>query len=163
MKKRSNLAIYFIFILTTSVVLLNRYTDFHITNYWVHFFFDFFAASSFIIIIGNLFNKLLANWSILLTFIIVGALLFVKAYLTWGGDWKTQTVLYRNIEDKNKTVNFQMRADRFAFGYKKRLIQIYRLAPFMEWTTDVDTFHIDKSKWEKLDLELNEMQFPQEK
>lgn len=161
--KRLNVTIYFIFVLTASIVLLNRYTDFHITDYRVHFFFDFFAASSFVIIIGNLFKKLRTNWFILFTFIVVGTLIFLKAFLTWGGDWKTQTVLYRNIEDENKTINFQMRADRFAFGYKKRLIQIYRLAPFMELTTDVDTINIDKSKWEKLNLQLNEMQFPKGK
>jgi hypothetical protein len=161
--KKSHLVIYFIFVFTGTIVLLNRYTDFHLTDYRVHFFFDFFAASSFVIIIGHLFKKLRTNRSILITFIVVGVVLFVKAFLTWGGDWKTQTLLYRNIEDKNKTINMQMRGDRFAFGYKKRVIQIYSLVPFMEWTTDVDTLYIDKSKWEKMDLQLNEMQFPKEK
>ena len=161
--KKSHLTIYFIFVLTASIVLLNRYTAFHITDYRVHFFFDFFAASSFIIIIGHLFKKLQTNRSIFLTFISLGILLFAKAFLTWGGDWKTQIVLYRNIENGSKTIDFQMRADRFAFGYKKRIIQIYSLAPFMEWTTDVDTSHIDESKWKKIDLEINEMQFPKEK
>ncbi len=160
--KKSNLSIYIIFIFTATIVLLNRYTDFHINDYRVHFFFDFFAATSFVIIIGHLFRKLRTNWSILLTFIVVGILFFLKAFLTWGGDWKTQTVLYRNIEDNNKTINFQMRADRFSFGYKNRIEEIYRLAPFMEWTTDVDTLYIDKSKWEKLDLQLNEMQLPKQ-
>jgi hypothetical protein len=56
-----------------------------------------------------------------------------------------------------------MRADKFSFGYKKRVVEIYSLAPFMEWRTDVDTLYIDKSKWERLDLQLNEMQFPKEK
>ena len=55
-----------------------------------------------------------------------------------------------------------MRADQFSFGYKKRVVGIYKLAPFMEWTTDVDTLKIDKSKWEKLDLQLNEMNLPKE-
>ena len=161
--KKSNLSIYIIFIFTATIVLLNRYTDFHINDYRVHFFFDFFAASSFIIIIGHLFRKLRTNWSILLTFILVGIVFFLKAFFTWGGDWKTQTVIYRNIADKNKTINFQLRADRFSFGYKDRIIEIYSLVPFMEWTTDTDTLTIDKSKWEKLDLQLNEMQFPEEK
>lgn len=160
--KKSNLSIYLIFVFTATIVLLNRYTDFHINDYRVHFFFDFFAASSFIIIIGHLFKKLKTNWSILLTFIVVGILFFLKAFFTWGGDWKTQTVLYRNIKDKNKTINFQMRADQFSFGYKKRIVEIYSLVPFIEWTTDTDTLTIDKSKWEKLDLQLNEMQLPKE-
>lgn len=161
--KKSHLSIYIIFVFTATIVLLNRYTDLHLNDYRVHFFFDFFAASSFIIIVGHLFKKLRTNWSILVTFIVVGILFFLKAFFTWGGDWKTQTVLYRNIADKNKTINFQMRADHFSFGYKKRVVEIYSLVPFIEWTTDKDTLYIDKSKWEKLDLELNEMQFPKEK
>lgn len=160
--KKSHLSIYIIFVFTATIVLLNRYTDFHITDYRVHFFFDFFAASSLIIIIGHLLKKLQTNRSILFSFLIVGVLFFLKAFFTWGGDWKTQTVLYRNIADKNKTINYQLRADRFSFGYKKRVVQIYSLAPFMEWTSDIDTLFMDKSKWEKVDLHLNEMQFPKQ-
>ena len=161
--KKSRLSIYLIFVLTATIVLLNRYTGLHINDYRVHFFFDFFAASSFIIIIGHIFKKLRTTKTILYTFIIVGALFFLKAFFTWGGDWKTQTVLYRNIEDKNKTINYQLRADHFSFGYKKRINEIYSLAPFMEWTSDIDTANIDKSKWQKVDLQLNEMQLPTEK
>lgn len=95
--------------------------------------------------------------SIILVFAGIGILCGLKAFFTWGGDWKTQTVLYRNIENKNQTVNYQLRGDRFAFGYKKRVVGIYHIAPFMEWTTDIDTLHLDKSKWEKLNLQVNEM------
>lgn len=158
--KKSNFSIYFIFVVTATVVLLNRYTDFHINDFRVHFFFDFFAAASFVIIVGHLFKKLKTNWSILITFIVVGIVFFIKAFLTWGGDWKTQIILYRNIEDKNKTINYQMRADRFSFGYKERVVTIYSILPFMEWTTDGDTLHLDKSKWEKINLRINAMQLP---
>lgn len=48
-----------------------------------------------------------------------------------------------------------MQADRFSFGYKKRIVEIYSLVPFMEIASDTDTLSIDKSKWEKLDLQLN--------
>jgi len=158
--KKLHLTLYIIFAFTATIVLLNRYTPFHITDYRVHFFFLFFAASLFVIIIGHLVKKIRSTRSILFTFIIVGTLCFLKAFFTWGGDWKTQTILYRNLADKNKTIDFQMRGDRFSFGYKKRVVGIHSLAPFMEWTTDVDTMYIDKSKWEKLDLNVNEMQLP---
>lgn len=160
--KKSHLSIYLIFVFTAAVVLMNRYTAFHINDYRVHFFFDFFAASSLVIVIGHLFKMLQSNKAILSTFIIIGALCLTKAFLTWGGDWKTQTLLYRSLENSSKTIEYQMRADRFSFGYKKRIVEIYSLAPFMEWTTDVDTLYIDKSKWEKMNLELNEMRFPVE-
>jgi hypothetical protein len=160
--KHLHLTIYIIFTVAATIILLNRYTDFYITDYRVHYFFLFFAASSFVIIIGHLFRKLRSNRSILIVFILTGAVCFAKAFLTWGGDWKTQTVLYRSLADKNKTIEFQMRADKFSFGYKKRVVGIYSLAPFMEWTTNIDTIHMDKSKWEKLNLQLNEMGLPVE-
>lgn len=161
--KKSHLSLYILFVFTATIVVLNRYTNFHINDYRVHFFFNFFAASSFVVIVGHLFNKLQSIRSILLTFLIIGILIFLKAFLTWGGDWKTQTVLYQNIEDKNKTIEIQMRGDRFAFGYKDRVIEIYSLNRFMEWTTDVDTLKIDQEKWKRVNLKLNEMKLPDQK
>lgn len=75
-----------------------------------------------------------------------------------GRRLKTQTVLYRNLDNSDKTIDIQVRADKFAFGYKDRIIALYKLAPFMAWTSDIDTIQIDKSKWEKVDLYLNEME-----
>ena len=161
--KKNHLFIYILFVVTFTIVLLNRYTAFYINDYRVHFLFDFLAAASLVIIVGHLFKKLRTNKSIFITFIVVGILVFLKAFLTWGGDWKTQTILYRNIEDKNKTINFQLRADKFTFGYKDRIICVDKLAPFMEWTTDIDTALIDKSKWEKVNLRVNDMKLPEEK
>lgn len=156
--KTLHLSLYLIFVVTATIVLLNRYTDFYLTDYRVHFFFLFFATSSFVVILGHVFRKLRTTKSILITFILVGIACFLKAFFTWGGDWKTQTVLYRNLDNSDKTINTQLRADKFAFGYKNRVITLYKLAPFMAWTSDIDTTQIDKSKWEKVDLYLNEME-----
>lgn len=158
--KNLHLSLYLIFAISASVVLLNRYTDLYLTDYRVHFFFLFFAASSFVVIIGHLFKKLRTNKSIFITFIIVGILCFLKAFFTWGGDWKTQTRMYQNIENQNKTVDLQLRADKFNFGYKERVVEINTIAPFMQWTTDVDTTKMDASKWKRVDLRLNEMKLP---
>ncbi|MEM8522789.1 hypothetical protein [Flavobacterium sp. PL12] len=157
-----HISLYSIFIISAVIILLNRYTAFHLTDYRVHFFFLFFAASSFAVIFGHLFNKLKDNKSILLTFIVVGALCFLKAFFTWGGDWKTQTQLYRNVTNNNKSIDLQLRADKFAFGYKKRVIEIYNIAPFMQWTTDIDTTAIDNSEWNRVDLYVNEMKLPKQ-
>ncbi|WP_432670747.1 hypothetical protein [Flavobacterium sp. SM2513] len=161
--KHLHLSLYLIFVITASIVLLNRYTDFHLSDYRVHFFFLFFAASSFVVIVGHLFKKLQTNKSIIITFVLVGTACFLKAFITWSGDWKTQTVLYRNIQNQNKTIDVQMRANRFQFGYNDRVIAIYDIAPFMQWTSDIDTVAMDKSKWKKVDLQLNEMNLPTEK
>lgn len=156
-------SLYLIFITTSTILLLNRYTDLYLTDYRVHFFFLFFATSSFAVIVGHLFKKLRTNKSIFITFFIVGIACFLKAFFTWGGDWKTQTVLYRKIHNDNTSINVQLRADKFAFGYKKRVIQIHQIAPFMEWTTDIDTNQIDPGDWKKVNLFLNEMNLPNEK
>lgn len=155
--KKLNPSITVIFVISAIIILLNRYTQFHINDYRVHFFFLFFALSSMVILIGQFFKKLQSNWSIISVFLIIGILCGLKAFFTWGGDWKTQTVLYRNIQNKGKTINYQLRGDRFAFGYKKRIVGIYHLAPFMEWTIDVDTLYLDKTKWEKINMQVNEM------
>lgn len=158
--KPLHISLYLIFVVTATIILLNRYTDFYLTDYRVHFFFLFFAASSFVVILGHIFKKLRTNKSILITFILVGIVCFLKAFFTWGGDWKTQTILYRHFDDNNNTIDTQLRADKFAFGYKKRVIAIYKIAPFMEWTSDIDTTQIDKSKWKKVDVYVNEMNVP---
>lgn len=155
--KKSNPALYIIFIISTAVIILNRYTALYINDYRVHFFFLFFTVSSLVLIVGQFLKKLNNTISIVLTFIITGILCAMTAFLTWGGDWKTQTILYQNIKNKKQTVNFQLRADRFAFGYKKRIVAVEHLAPFMDWTTDIDTIDLDRSKWKKTDIELNEM------
>lgn len=155
--KKSAIPLYMTFVISAGIIILNRYTPFYINDYRVHFFFLFFAVSSLVLIIGQFFKKLQSSWSMILVFSGIGIACALKAFFTWGGDWKTQTVLYRNIENKGHTINYQLRGDRFAFGYKKRVVAIYHLAPFMEWTTDIDTLHLDKSKWEKLDLKVNEM------
>ncbi len=160
--KKLHLSLYLIFAVSATIILLNRYTSLHLSDYRVHFFFLFFGASSFVIIVGHFFQKLRTNTSILITFLLVGIICFLKAYLTWSGDWKTQTVLYQNSTDKSKTINAQMRSNRFQFGYNNRIIEIKDLAPFIQWTTDIDTSAIDPAKWEKVNIDLNELKLPKE-
>lgn len=155
--KKFHLSLYLIFVITATVVLLNRYTDLYLTDYRVHFFFLFFAASSFVVIVGHFFKKLHSNTSIFVTFLLVGIICFIKAFFTWGGDWKTQTKMYQNIENESKSVDIQLRADKFNFGYKERVIEIDQIAPFMKWTADIDTTKMDLSKWKRVDLYVNEM------
>lgn len=160
--KHLHLSLYLIFVVSATIILLNRYTSLHLSDYRVHFFFLFFAASSFVIIVGHLFKKLRTTKSIFITFIAVGIICFLKAFLTWSGDWKTQTILYQNTADNNKTINAQMRANRFQFGYNNRVIEIKELAPFIQWTTDVDTLTIDRSQWKKVNIRINELNLPKE-
>lgn len=148
--KNYRVLLYFVFVLSSTIVLLNRFTNLHITDYRVHYFFDLFAATSFVFIVAHFFNKLQTSWSKMLTFIVIGIVIATKAFLTWSADWKTQTILYQNKSDQNKTINLQFRADRFSFRHTKRVIQIHSIFPCIEWTTDIDTLILDKAKWQQL-------------
>jgi len=150
-----NIIIYVLFVITATLIVVNRFTGFYISDYRLHFVLLFIAASTFVIVIGHLFKKLKTAKSILLTFIIVGALCFLKAFFTWGGDWKTETILYRNVDSAHETIDMQLRGDRFAFGYKKRYVKIYRLMPGMMWTSHVDTLNLDRQKWFRVDEQVN--------
>lgn len=154
---KQHLPIYVLFVITALLVLLNRYTPLYISDYRVHFIVLFLAVATFVIIVGHLFGKLKTTKSIAFVFAVVGIACFLKAYLSWGGDWKTQTILYENLANSSKTINYQMRGDRFSFGYKKRVVEINKLLPTIEWTTDVDTLLIEKSQWKKVNKEVNEI------
>lgn len=152
-----NTILYVLFGITMALTIVNRYTAFYINNSILHFVIFFIAIVTFVFIIGHLTGKLKSTKSQFLTFIIVGVLCFLQSFLAWGGDWKTQTILYRNLTNNNKTIEFQMRGDRFSFGYKKRVINRFKLFPGFDWTTDIDTTTINHRKWKKINLYVNEM------
>jgi len=152
-----HLPIYVLFAITAVLVVLNRYTPLYISDYRIHFLVLFLAAATFVVIMGHRFDKLKTTKSIAVVFVVVGIACFLKAYLSWGGDWKTQTILYENVANSNKTINYQMRGDRFAFGYKKRVVEINKIVPAIEWTTDIDTLLMDKTQWKKVDKQINEL------
>lgn len=154
-----NLILYIAFLISAPLLLMNRYTDLYINNSIVHFIVLVLASITFIFILGQAFGKLRTTKSKLFTILMVGIVCFIHSFLTWGGDWKTQTILYRNISNDNRTVEFQMRGDRFSFGYKKRIINRLRLFPGFDWTTDIDTTTINRKEWQKRNIYVNEMQF----
>jgi len=149
--------LYLLFIITTTLTLVNRYTAFYINNSTLHFAIFFIAALTFVFIIAQFIGKLKSSRSQLTTFVIVGILCFIRSFLTWGGDWKTQTILYQNLSNKNKTIEFQMRGDRFSFGYKKRVINRLKLFPGFDWNSDIDTTTINRTQWKKINVYVNEM------
>jgi hypothetical protein len=154
-----NLILYIAFLISAPLLFMNRYTDLYINNSVVHFLVLVLASITFIFILGQAFGKLRTTKSKLFTIVMVGIVCFIHSFLTWGGDWKTQTILYRNISNDNRTVEFQMRGDRFSFGYKKRIINRLKLVPGFDWTTDIDTTTINRKEWQKRNIYVNEMQF----
>ncbi|MBF4494251.1 hypothetical protein IRZ83_13305 [Flavobacterium sp. JLP] len=153
------LTFYIAFLFASTLLFLNRYSDLYINNSITHFILLIIASITLILILGQVFGKLKTVKSRLLTVLIVVFVCFIQSFLTWGGDWKTQTILYRNLTNDNNTIEFQMRGDRFSFGYKKRVINRLKLFPGFDWTTDIDTNKINHKQWKKLNLYVNEMKF----
>lgn len=151
--------LWLVFLITSALLFLNRYTDLYINDSTIHFILLLIASVTFALIAGHVLGKLETVKSKLIAIVIVGALCFIHAFLTWGGDWKTQTILYRDKVNDNKTIEFQLRGDRFSFGYKKRVINRLKLFPGIDWTTNVDTAKINHEQWKKINLYVNEMKF----
>ena len=96
-------------------------------------------------------NKKNKNWTIgILTFLAAGLCFFFLLSVMFSvgfGAWTNETILYRNKNDKNITVN-QQRFDIGALGYGSR--RIVKLAPFLKWfqtVEQIDTAKIDKTQW----------------
>lgn len=149
--------LYLACLITAVLLLLNRYTDLYINNSAVHFVLLLIASITFIFIAGHVYGKLKTTKSKLLTIVVVGIICFIHSFLYWGGDWKTQTILYQNKFNDNKTIEFQLRGDRFCFGYKKRVINRLKLFPAIDWVTEVDTARINHKQWRKMNVYVNEM------
>lgn len=168
MKKRANkqqlierVAIV-LFILTAPLLILDRYTALQINNTLVHFIVFYLAVTALpVALLVYAFGEKTLNGIFVILFSTL-AICGLKAFLTWGGDWKTQTIIYRNVENPNKTIEFRMRGDRFAFGYKKQIVQREKVLPFVDLIYDVDTSKVDPSKWSKTNQIVNEIRLPGE-
>ncbi|MEM9858139.1 MAG: hypothetical protein AAF843_12315 [Bacteroidota bacterium] len=82
--------------------------------------------------------------------------LFGWAFFSLGGPWQTQVIIYRNLKNENRTIEFQMQ-DVGAFGYNRRSIERLRICGFLEIIDPIDIGNIDTLKWERVDIDLNEM------
>lgn len=90
-------------------------------------------------------------------FLIIAAAIFpfvLMRGMTLVTPYKTQTILYRSIEDPGVTIEFQMK-DVGGRGYLKRTVQV-EPAFFWDRITDVDLEAIDRSKWRRVDEDVNE-------
>lgn len=146
-----------IFLISAVLVLLERLTPFYINNALIHYTILFVSISSLVLIVGQMFIKVHSSKFVPLTLLIVGLICFGKYFISWRGVWKTQTVLYEKIDTPGTSIDFQMRADKLSFGYKRRVVERQRITPFADWTTKIDTLTIDAARWRKVNREVNEL------
>lgn len=102
--------------------------------------------------------KTVVTSTILTTFLFV-----VKFFLVWGGDWKTQTILYQSRHSSNRVLVFQMQ-DVGALGYNKRTVDKTELIPGVSWFNkvyatplDIPQNNRDSLDWRKVDIDQNEL------
>ncbi len=69
--------------------------------------------------------------------------------------WKTQEILFVNIENPRQRIEFQME-DVGSLGYNKRIVKV-NLGFSFNPTSIIDTSKIDKSKWKKVSVSVNEL------
>lgn len=159
---RKTMALLIIFLISSLLLFLDANTDLYINNTIVHFIIFFLAVAVFFIVIAAYFLNLKGSKTMLVILFSALCICFLTAFLTWNGDWKTQIVIYRNIENPAVTIEFQMRGDRFSFGYKKQIVQREKVLPFIDLITPTDTSRVNHVKWRRLDLVVNEMKIPGE-
>ncbi|MFN3405871.1 MAG: hypothetical protein ACK40G_17385 [Cytophagaceae bacterium] len=93
----------------------------------------------------------------LITFSVIVLLIFVIDFITWGGGYKTQDILFRNKRFSNIRIEFQME-DIGAFGYNRRTVKVVQLTPLLRWTTYTEIDKIDMNEWIKVDEYVNELE-----
>lgn len=149
-------------VIAVSLLLLDRYTPVYINNTIVHFLVFYIAVTALAIAALVFVFRIKSARSILVVMFLTLSVCFAVAFLTWGGDWKTQTVIYRDVKDRNRTIEFRIRGDRFAFGYKEQIVIRKKILPFADIINAVDTSRVDISQWKRVDQRLNEMKIPEE-
>ena len=91
------------------------------------------------------------------TFIAIGVLVIMFSLLmqvAFGG-WTNERILYRNIKNKNVSINEQI-WDVGALGYDRNSRRIVELRPMFNYfykVRNIDTTELDKSEWTFLDEE----------
>jgi lysylphosphatidylglycerol synthetase-like protein (DUF2156 family) len=81
----------------------------------------------------------------------------LRFWCLWGGDWKVQTILYQHRELSNRTIEYQMQ-NPGPGGYNKRTVDKRQLLPGLDWLRAVDEKSIDAREWQRVDIELNELE-----
>jgi hypothetical protein len=108
-----------------------------------------------------------ARWSTrktVLTATLLTTFLFAaKVFLVWGGDWKTQTILYQSRRSVKRVIVFQLQ-DVGALGYNKRIVDKTEVLPGVSWVNkvyatplDIPQASRDSLEWRKVDIDQNEL------
>lgn len=154
MKKK--IATYGLFVLGTILLLLDGLTPLQIGNSIAYAILLLVTIAACVLTVGYYLLKLDFKGTLKISIIIGGLAIIVQGLLSWGGDWKTQTVIYKNLHLSNRTIEFQMQ-DVGALGYNRRTVDRIKIFPFIDWIEEVDIKNIGNADWERVDVDVNEI------
>ncbi|WP_124019406.1 hypothetical protein [Flavobacterium hydrophilum] len=144
-----------IFIISTGLILLNRFSNLSISSPLIYWILIFSTYSTFLLLLNKILKEKYRKTTKVLI-IIVGILCVGLYSVTYLSFWRTQSIEYINIADENKTIEFQMR-DLGGLGFKRRIIEKRKILPKINWVKEIDTTKMNKTAWKKVEIELNEM------
>ncbi|MDQ8012727.1 MAG: hypothetical protein REI96_09790 [Flavobacterium nitrogenifigens] len=150
----NKIIIYSAFIISTSILLLDKYSEIDINNPKLYYSLLIISTSFFISILNIFSNKKYQKIKTIVT--IINIIVIFALYHTFSNFWKTQTIEYQNIENTNKTIDFEMK-DIGALGYNRRLIEKTKILPGIDLVKEIDTNKIDLKKWKKVVIDVNEL------
>ena len=81
---------------------------------------------------------------------------FLKTIFVWGGDWKTQDILYQHRHSPSRTIEFQMQ-NPGPGSYNRRTVEKRQLLPGLDWLREIGSEKIDTTEWKRVDIEVNEI------
>ena len=149
------LTIFGLFIISTTLLLLDSLTPLDITSSFVILIIRLLSYSTCAIILIGFLLKQKGDKLILYTGLTVGFLFILSFPFSWLNlEWKTQTILYQNLHLANRTIEFQMQ-DFGALGTNRRTVDRIKILPYFDWTKKINTENIDTLTWKKVDIDIN--------
>jgi hypothetical protein len=149
------LTIFGLFIISTTLLLLDSLTPLDITSSIVILIIRLLSYSTFAIILIGFLLKQKGDKLILYTGLTVGFLFILSFPFSWWNlEWKTQTILYQNFHLANRTIEFQMQ-DFGALGTNRRTVDRIKIFPYFDWTKEINADNIDTLTWKKVDIDIN--------
>ncbi|MCY1635325.1 hypothetical protein [Marinifilum sp. D737] len=141
-----------LWILSTGIIILDKTTPLVITSIKIYYSLLITSFALLAIIILRFWLKIKGE-TLVMSFSMSVALLFAIAYVfTWRLEWKTETILYKNLHLRNRTIEFQ-KMDLGAFGTKSRTIDRTKIFPYFEWNKEIRVNEIDPLTWKKADID----------
>lgn len=152
---------YLLCFLSAALLLAQELTPLTINTNSVYLLVVFIFLSTLMISLCRVIFKQVSVKLIAIIVLIAASFCFVKNFFTWGGDWKTQTILYQHTKNSDRAIE-ELWKDVGALGYDKVRVDRTRIIPFIDWIKSGDEKDYALPEWEKVDSMVNELKIGEE-